>query len=431
MGSYSTFKIGEFEIGWDKNSFDPYLLSLFHPDEKVVYDTTIGESEYFSDYEDDEASLPVTIVQYVSSSRIVKDRLDVQGYTVFAAIAGFKYGLESEKEVLREHALDDDRYGTYTEQLSQLDLLNLDSWKEAIGVIHQTGVARFDLTNSDMTPMVRYCLKHPWYGFPGDERRHFLRLLLEYLSDEESLVYDFTDLVMNDMADSAYDFMEELNELVSAKYSAERRSVILTEGSTDAKILKRSLDLLYPHLSDSFHFLDFEGAKVGGGAGTLCSIVKAFTGAGLINRFIVIFDNDTAARSAVKSLKSIKLPENIVVQHYPFLSLAKQYPTIGPTGLTCMDVNGLAGSVELYLGEDCLTDDNGKFIPVQWRGYDSSMGEYQGQILHKSAVLKCFEEKLKICEADTSKIADFDWSGVRSILQTIFAAYQQQKVEEN
>jgi hypothetical protein len=31
-----------------------------------------------------------------------------------------------------------------------------------------------------------------------------------------------------------------------------------------------------------------------------------------------------------------------------------------------MNVNGLAGSIELYLGADVLTDAQGSLVPVQW-----------------------------------------------------------------
>ena len=60
------------------------------------------------------------------------------------------------------------------------------------------------------------------------------------------------------------------------------------------------MQLLYPHLADYFTFMDFEGARVGGGAGNLANIVKAFAGAGIVNKIIAIFDNDTAGEAAIQ-----------------------------------------------------------------------------------------------------------------------------------
>jgi hypothetical protein len=69
----------------------------------------------------------------------------------------------------------------------------------------------------------------------------------------------------------------------------------------------------------------------------------------------------------------------------PPLDSLTAYPTIGPSGRADMDINGLAASVELYLGEDVLTDGEG-LCQVQWTGYDTALRQYQGQVLDKSGI---------------------------------------------
>ena len=135
--------------------------------------------------------------------------------------------------------------------------------------------------------------------------------------------------------------VEYADALLTADFAVSRRIIVLTEGNTDKRILERSLNLLYPHLSDYFR-----------GAGELIKIVKAFSAAGLINRILDMFDNDTAAKSALGGLKGMLPPDNIVVLKYPALESAINYPTLGPTGVVNMDVNRLAGSIELYFGND-------------------------------------------------------------------------------
>lgn len=139
----------------------------------------------------------------------------------------------------------------------------------------------------------------------------------------------------------------------------------------------RTLKHGYPHLADYFGFMDFEGVRIGGGAGSLVNIVKAFGGAGIVNRTVALFDNDTAARAALAGLRSIRLPSNIVVKHLPRLVELESYPTIGPTGLALMNVNDVAGGLELYLGSDVLTEPSGTPMPVQWTGYDVGVGAFQ------------------------------------------------------
>ena len=57
----------------------------------------------------------------------------------------------------------------------------------------------------------------------------------------------------------------------------------------------------------------------------------------------------------MRALKGVKLPDHYSVLHYPDIEIARSYPTLGPTGLSEMNVNGLAGSIEMYLGADVLS----------------------------------------------------------------------------
>ena len=88
-----------------------------------------------------------------------------------------------------------------------------------------------------------------------------------------------------------------------------------------------------------------------------------------------------------------------------------------------MNVNGLAGGLELYLGEDILRDSDGLLIPVQWKGYDQGMKAYQGEILDKQNIKAAFRAKLKDCEENPDRPASYDWSGIRAILDMMRSAF--------
>ena len=115
---------------------------------------------------------------------------------------------------------------------------------------------------------------------------------------------------------------------------------------------------------------------------------------GINNLIIALFDNDAAALKEINNLKKVKLPNNIKVLQYPDIELAKNYPTIGPTGNQHMDVNGLACSIEMYLGIDCITENN-EFLKIQWTGLVENIDKYQGVILKKEEVQKRFRQKVK------------------------------------
>jgi hypothetical protein len=134
-------------------------------------------------------------------------------------------------------------------------------------------------------------------------------------------------------------------------------------------------------------------ARSPGGASSLVSIVKAFAGAGITNRVIALFDNDTATSEALRGLQLVPLPKNLAVLRCPDLTFLRAYPTVGPTGLSNVDVNGLAAGVELYLGVDILAA-SGSLEPVRWREYSDTIRRYQGEVGNKTQlVARYFESR--------------------------------------
>jgi hypothetical protein len=148
------------------------------------------------------------------------------------------------------------------------------------------------------------------------------------------------------------DFVSIATGFISGEHTANSKIIVLTEGKTDRWIISESIKLLHPHLLDYFTFMDFEAARVEGGAGPLAGMVKSFAGAGIVNKVVAVFDSDTAGESAIRTLRQIRLPENIRVMQLPPLEALTNYPTIGPAGTTAMDINGMAASIEQYLGAD-------------------------------------------------------------------------------
>lgn len=219
-------------------------------------------------------------------------------------------------------------------------------------------------------------------------------------------------------------------ETVQEMSSAHAPVVVLTEGRSDVEILEPAFQLLYPHLSDLVRFMDYQTTKAQGGAGALVSTVHAFAAARIANPVVALFDNDTAASDALRRLKVDALPSNIKVLQFPPISLATQYPTLGPPttdapegSLALADVNGLAGSIELYLGHDVLSLPDGTFRPVQWSSYMGGSKRYHGAISDKGELQDLYKEKLMRAQADPSVVTEQDWSGVQAILDMVIHAF--------
>lgn len=137
---------------------------------------------------------------------------------------------------------------------------------------------------------------------------------------------------------------------------------------------------------------------------------------------IAIFDNDTAGHSAASSLVGIPLPPTVRVLHCPDLEFAKNYPTTGPTGSSCQDINTSACSIELFFGRDVLLED-GTLVPIQWKGFDDRLKRYQGEIQNKDTLKERFLTKIKLAKANPMILSSQDWEPMRKLLNALFDAF--------
>ena len=241
--------------------------------------------------------------------------------------------------------------------------------------------------------------------------------------DGSEIILDLTDVTHAGYYDEDQSVAADAREAMLAAHPVVEPIVILTEGSSDTRIIKSSLEAMYPHLAELYTFLDFEEVRAEGGAEHLCKIIRAFAGARLRTRMIGLFDHDTAGHAAVASLGNIALPSNIRLLTLPDAQIGLDYPTVGPQGLQRMNVNGLAGGIELYLGPGALRDGTGKFRPVRWTGYNKKLNRYQGEVEGKREIVELFLEQLAACGSPEEARAQFP--DMDRLLREIFAVFTQ------
>ena len=226
----------------------------------------------------------------------------------------------------------------------------------------------------------------------------------EGVKDSDIAVLDISDLAEAGWLD--YDLENFITE----------PPIILTEGITDIETLKKALHVIYPKLESNVRFLD-TSFRPETNAAAVVKMIKSFAAAGINNRILAILDNDAAASEAMTNLPRI-LPNNIKVIQYPELDLMTSYPTIGPQGEINMNINGLAGSIEMYMGKDILTGNDGNLELVQWGGYINRVKKYQGSLINKDAVGSRFKGK---DAADVNKWQDlrYLWDYIIDNLSTL------------
>jgi hypothetical protein len=427
MGAYGECWLESLYIGSTKNDFDLGLMQLFRASDKRMYKSAVKDlpspMRRWASYVDNPKE-KINVVYYTIPALLIRDRLDLKGYTLATAKRAFMKRMRTEITEYTDEVVEGMK-DFYENRARILRALDVDEWvatlrriKEADRGIPQWATSRFE---KEVT-LEDFMLQNEWYGFPGVDLYVPLRLALEVCTEKDSFVYDITDLISSGYLDKNEDFVALASEFSASEHASRSRTIVLTEGRSDAWILSESLKLLYPHLCDYFTFMDFEAAKVEGGASHLARIVKSFAGAGIVNKVIAVFDNDTAGQEAIHSLRNVKLPGNLCALKLPDLKRLRKYPTIGLSRPISMNVNGLAASIELYLGDDVLRE-NGKLAPVKWSAYNPLVGKYQGEVLGKDKIHKRFKEKLAGQRNRAHLTQDPYWSGLCVILSSIFSAF--------
>lgn len=230
---------------------------------------------------------------------------------------------------------------------------------------------------------------------------------LENADPEAEVVFDVTD---------ATEYNDELPDLIAEKDRICAKPIIVTEGTTDREFLSMAIDIAYPHLTKYIKFLDTD-FKPESGASSILNMAKNFASAGFRDNILFLLDNDTAARSAIKSFKKsgIKLPKNLLISQYPDTKSMSKYPAKGPDGDTLSNINGKAGSIELYLGTNSLTID-GKLSPIQWKGYMDNIDDYQGEVLNKRQVQDNFRAMVR--DQNFEYVED-EWADMKVLIESL------------
>lgn len=411
MGTYCELYINGCEVFSSKSYVVPEVMTLFRESDKVV---TEGDDEYEQ-----------PVVEYKALVANVIQRLDIMGFSLKKVVDDFESIRRNKILELSEYVAEESE-GYYAERLVLYEENKFESYLDAFKTITSSGThpVYFLQENPNSSNLIQSILSDDYedfyWAFPCSNVRCFLRALLEIAPQNSFVRQDISSLVSSGYYDIDERVCEKALNTLTLSYPCNSKIIILTEGITDKVVIEESLKLLFPHLHEYYSFMDFSFLPPGG-ASNLVNLLKSFSGAGISNKVLALFDNDAAAFSAIDSIKRIQLPSNIKILHYPDIDLAQNYPTIGPNGPSVQDINGSACSIELYFGEDILKE-SGTLTPVQWKSLDKRINIYQGEIQNKDKLKKLFMGKLRKCQESPSAINPNEWKEIGVILTHIFNA---------
>ena len=390
-----TLSVGRLEIDWGKNTFFADHSQLFQPGDlaQVPY-YYVDEDDPCRDEEGDYNL--VTVVKDGLSKPLaeVMERVDLLGYSMDVARRDFEY-------VSRMNYLDTSRFSfdQLAQALATVDVRSLSpdygdgedfgkffrrSLFNRIGldrIVDDPAAVRF-MWGESMENLSAYSILRAVAQNPST---HGLRV-----------TWNFADLEEGGWAQRE-DFLRDVNP--------ENQFLIVTEGSSDAQVIRHALDLLKPHVADFFYFVDMSEGYPFTGTGNLYNFTKGLIGIAVRNNVIILYDNDAEGISGFNRTIKCSLPGNMRVLKLPDLEEFREFKTVGPSGAKLADINGRAAAIECYL--DARSD-----AVVRWKNYKRELDAYHGELVGKGDVMRSF-----LAQSDVS--GEFDFSRISAVIDML------------
>ena len=392
MGSIISLGIGRFEIDWGKNAFFRNHSNLFLPGDirPVPY--------YYAD--DCEETLPGFARQLSSVVR----RLELLGFTLSACRKQFDEARQYAPEGYLEPAIS---FDLFARALAKVDVDRVRLPDEPATYDLYEYVVQSILNDPEFTqtaPELESLTRDDGTFFNNLHPYVVLRLLAEApLNLQKDVCWRYADVV-----EGGWVQQEDLYE----RLADEDRYLIVTEGSTDTAVLKKTLPLLEPDVADFFYFVDMTKNYPFTGTGNVVNFCRGLSKIRIQNRVIVVLDNDSAGRVAFDNIRQLDLPPRMRVMTLPRLARMQSCHTLGPSGESVEDVNGRAVSIECFLDL--------RFGPpgdprVRWTRYDSKADTYQGELVQKDKYVKASLDAIgRDRSYDLTKLAKL-WSAILDV----------------
>jgi hypothetical protein len=413
MGTMIDLAIGGMEIDWSKNSMGIDHGALFQPSDLARRRSDQVDYAYCDENGIDTASAERAFVRPLAR---VLPRLDMLGYDIAFARAAYEDVVRESREFARN-----------VTSVEPNDFMSFDEFAALCRRFPLAGlsnqIVRHSGDDREKTPPGRFAALadellripsepdyYPWRHEAGWSERDFFSStfnilgpysMLQALGDkgcnaDAELVWGYGELV-----DNGYE--EESAFLAGAPRSS--RVLVATEGASDSRIIRRGLDVLRSDVSDFFHFVDVNESHPFWGTGSLVKFAEGLMRIDVQNRILFVLDNDAEGRDAELRLRNFAMPENMQAMRLPDHASFQAFPTLGPQGVSAIDINGRAAAIECYLDLKLPS-----YAPAQviWSNYKKDVDTWHGALDFKESYAKHFfhqsDDDLRSGGYDTSKL---------------------------
>lgn len=390
MRSYIYLGIGELELDWGNKGGN--YSNLFLPTDKK-------DIPYY--YADDEVILKPG---YSISLKRVKDRLELLGYSFQKLNNHFQEYNDSYPDYYHDE-LPDINFETMLEIFSKVDIADYKNKKEEDD--YDYGEYFLDnIFENETFKDLKACIEIKNKGKYMDIGEYFANLdtlfILRLLIENPNNIKMDLEWRSQDLIDKGWTKEKEIFIGVAET----DKFLIVTEGTSDTFIIKKSLEILKPDVLDFFTFVDMEENYPFTGVGNLYKFCQGLTSIRIQNKILVLFDNDIAGVEKFNKTNYLNLPRQMKIMKLPELEDFDNFLTIGPSGETTENINGKAVAIECFLD---LTKSNPK---IRWTNYKIDFDAYQGSLESKDDYVRSFKRV-------RSKNDNYDFSKLNKLLDEI------------
>jgi hypothetical protein len=397
MGTSIELCIGKVSLSYSKNFVGEDYGFLFQEGDLFRRKTDSINYDYYEEHPEEKEELAEAEELFARTLSRILPRLEILGFTLEAARVEYQAVVAEAEEMSSYSELEESRkeYLTFEEFCNLACRYPLSDLKS--GYIEYGTPDRDIISQGRFAADIDVFKRLPWTDNSDSywSEASFLSARVCILSAESML-----QVFALNAANAEVEVTWEFGPIVHAGWAQreafqpgarQRQKVLIaTEGASDARIIRRSLDVLRPDVADFFNFVDVDERHHFWGTGNLVKFAEGLLRIEVLNKVLFVFDNDAEGVDAFRKLEKLKLPANMRAMLLPDLEEFRGFVTRGPEGVSVSDINGRAAAIECYLD---LRLDQYPAPQVTWSNFKKDIDAWHGVLDFKESYSKHFYEQ--------------------------------------
>lgn len=412
MGTSIELCIGNVSLSYSKNFMGVDYGFLFQEGDLFRRRTDSIDYDYYEEHPTEIEDIDEAEELFARTLSRILPRLEILGFTLEAARAEYQAVVAEAVEMASYSELEESK----TEYLTFEEYCNL-ACRYPLGDLESVYI-EYETPDRDMLSQGRFAADiDVFMRIPMTDNSDLYWSETSFLSarlcilSAESMLQVFALNAANADVEVTWEFGPIVHagwvqrEAFKPGARQKQKILIATEGASDARIIRRSLDILRPDVADFFNFVDVDERHHFWGTGNLVKFAEGLLRIDVLNQVLFVFDNDAEGADAFCKLEKLKLPANMRAMLLPDLEEFRGFATRGPEGVSVSDINGRAAAIECYLD---LRLDQYPAHQVTWSNFKKDIDAWHGVLDFKESYSKHFydqpDDLLRNGSYDVSKL---------------------------